>query len=126
MKNYTKVHKTRRVADIHLAKIEKRGGIATTKEVPGGIQIDYHFPDKKTQPAEKEPAKKAVLYDLLSPDGISIRMGDHDLFKNFDEVRAYFDKWKKRFERQGYYSSSYGRISLENLADSCDLIEVEQ
>lgn len=126
MKRYTKVHKTKKIADIHLAKIEKRGGIATTEEVAGGIQIDYHFPDKSIKTSATAPTKKVVYYDILSPDGISIRMGDQDLFKSHKEARTYFNKWKKRFQQQGYYSSNHGRIALDDLHYECDVIDIEQ
>jgi hypothetical protein len=36
-----------------------------------------------------------------------------------------FDKWKKNYERQGYYSSSkYGRIDLLDLEDYCQFINI--
>lgn len=66
--------------------------------------------------------KKKVYYDLLSPDGIS--MFPNKIFKNLDEVEPAFEQWKKRFERQGYYSSNNGRIHLDDLADEMQLIEI--
>ena len=45
MKPYTKTHSSKKVADIHLQKIKKRGGTATMKPVPGGFKIDYSFPE---------------------------------------------------------------------------------
>ena len=102
MKTYTKTHSSKKIAEIHLARIKKRGGVATTKEVGGNIEIRYHFPEKATKKAAKGPTKRTVRYDILSPDGITIRMGDHELFGNYQEARDYFDRWKKRFEQQGY------------------------
>ena len=36
-----------------------------------------------------------------------------------------FDKWKKNYEHQGYYSSSkYGRITLSELEDYCQFTNI--
>jgi hypothetical protein len=117
MKAYTKTHSSKKVAEIHLDKIKKRGGRATMKPVKGGFQIEYSFPEKKE--------RKNKRYDILSPDGFSIRIGDAEPFKTKKEGLQYFEQWKKRYERQGYYSSvPYGRIPLEDLAEYCKWIEV--
>lgn len=61
-------------------------------------------------------------YDILSPDGIPIEMdGGYTSKKKGLEA---FKNWKKRFERQGYYSSNNGRIDLKDLADSCSWKEL--
>lgn len=121
MKTYTKTHSSKKVADIHLQKIKKRGGKATMTTVKGGFRIEYSFPEKK------EPTKKAVKkkkYDIISPDGFSIRIGVPP-FNSIKERDEYFKMWKERFARQGYYSSvPYGRIPLADLADYCQWIEV--
>ena len=119
MKTYTKTHSSKKVADIHLGKIKKRGGKATMKTVKGGFQIEYSFPEKK----EEKPSKKK-RFDILSPDGFSIRIGVEP-FKTREEGVKYFEKWKKRYEKQGYYSSNTGRIDLEDLSDYCEFVEVE-
>lgn len=131
MKLYTKTHSSKRVAEIHLSKIKKRGGKATMKAVKGGYQIDYSFPEKKSsakKTTEKKVSKKKPSrrkrYDVISPDGFSIRI-HVPLFKSIKERDDYFKMWKKRFEHQGYYSSvPYGRIPLEDLADYCQWIEI--
>ena len=62
-------------------------------------------------------------YDILSPDGISIHFEDT---YTESEIKPSFEKWKKRFEFQGYYSSSrYGRIPLDELEDYCQVVEVK-
>jgi hypothetical protein len=66
--------------------------------------------------------KKKVYYDLLSPDGFSI--SPDKVYKTLDEVEPAFEQWKKRYERQGYYSSNNGRIHLDDLADEMQLIEI--
>lgn len=116
MKTYSKTHSSKKVAEIHLDKIKKRGGKATMKPIKGGFLIEYSFPEKKTS--------KKKRYDIISPDGFSIRIGV-DPFKTKKEGIEYFEKWKKRYEQQGYYSSNNGRIPLVDLAESCDWIEVE-
>jgi hypothetical protein len=61
-------------------------------------------------------------YDLLSPDGFSI---ERDVtYSSKKAVKEAFEKWKKRYESQGYYSSNYGRIDLKYLAEECSLVEV--
>lgn len=123
MKTYTKTHSNKRAAETHLKKIKNRGGKATMKTVKGGFHIEYSFPEKKI-PSEKKSSKKKK-YDVISPDGFSIRIGVPP-FNSIKERDQYFKMWKKRFERQGYYSSvKYGRIHLADLADYCEWIEVE-
>lgn len=115
MKTYTKTHSSKKVAEIHFKKIKSRGGNATMKPVKGGYHIEYSFPE------EKGNKKK---YDVISPDGFSIRIGVEP-FKTKKEAIEYFEQWKKRYERQGYYSSNHGRIPLSDLEDECQWIEVE-
>ncbi len=123
MKTYTKIHSSKKVAEIHLDKIKKRGGKATMKTVKGGFHIEYSFPEKKATSEKKSLKKKK--YDVISPDGFSIRIGVPP-FNSIKERDEYFKMWKKRFEKQGYYSSvKYGRIHLADLADYCEWIEVE-
>ena len=117
MKTYTKTHSNKNAAETHLQKIKKRGGKATMKTVKGGFHIEYSFPEKK--------APKKKKYDVISPDGFSIRIGVPE-FNSIKERDQYFKMWKKRYEKQGYYSSvKYGRIHLADLADYCEWIEVE-
>lgn len=132
MKTYTKTHSSKKVAEIHLDKIKKRGGKATMKPVKGGFLIEYSFSETKV--SEKKSAVKKIAqrkpantkkYDVISPDGFSIRIGVPP-FKSIKERDEYFKMWKNRFAQQGYYSSvPYGRIPLADLADYCEWIEVE-
>lgn len=119
MKTYTKTHSNKKAVETHLQKIKNRGGKATMKTVKGGFHIEYSFPEKNVS---KNKKKK---YDVISPDGFTIRIGVPP-FKSIKERDEYFKMWRKRYERQGYYSSvPYGRIPLEDLADYCQWIEVE-
>ncbi len=61
-------------------------------------------------------------YRLLSPDGIDIERDT--IYKTLDEVETAFNKWKKRYEKQGYYSSNLDQIDLADLADTMTLIDV--
>ena len=61
-------------------------------------------------------------YDILSPDGFSIHHSD--TYSSPEAAWKAFDKWKKRYEMQGYYSSNRGRIPLDELKDHCKLIPV--
>ena len=56
-------------------------------------------------------------FQVLSPDRITIEF-DKPYYASKDEAFEAFDRWKKRYEFQGYYSSNdYGRIPLEELED---------
>lgn len=68
--------------------------------------------------------KDNILYDILSPDGFTIRMPGEQLFTTKEESNKHFAKWKKKFEAQGYYSSNSARISLSDLEAECSWEEI--
>jgi hypothetical protein len=73
----------------------------------------------------KSPARKKKKYDVLSPDGFSIRIGVEP-FSSMNKAVEYFNEWKDRYKMQGYYSSvPYGRIPLEDLEDYCQWVEID-
>lgn len=96
MKTYTKIHSSRTAAISHREKIKKRGGVTTLFEENGKYTLAYSFPEKKE-------TKKKKQYDILSPDGKTIR---HNVppFNSLKESREYFDQWKMQFARRGYWS----------------------
>jgi hypothetical protein len=53
-------------------------------------------------------------YEVLSPDGFTIEF-DRPYYTSKEMAFEAFDKWKKRYEVQGYYSSNNGRITLDDL-----------
>ena len=57
-------------------------------------------------------------YEVLSPDGFTIEF-DRPYYTSKEKAFEAFDKWKKRYEVQGYYSSNNGRISLDELENYC-------
>ncbi|MEQ6169152.1 hypothetical protein AAOE16_18275 [Ekhidna sp. MALMAid0563] len=64
-----------------------------------------------------------VEYFILSPDKFPTFP---EPFKctlgNFNEhFKLHFSEWKKSFEKQGYYSSNHGRITLNELESACDI-----
>jgi len=62
-------------------------------------------------------------YDVLSPDGFSISATE--IYTSKKKAIEAFNVWKKRYEVQGYYSSTrYGRIHLSDLEYYCQLIEL--
>jgi hypothetical protein len=80
------------------------------------------MPENNLSPLKfKYMAKKK--FNVLSPDGFSI-----DPFKKYkdrNEAIKEFMQWQKRYEKQGYYSSTnYGRIPLDQLHEYCQLIEI--
>lgn len=57
---------------------------------------------------------------VLSPDGFDLFPGE--TYKSEGEAWKAFNRWKKRYEGQGYYSSNKGRIMLVNLSDHIQMI----
>jgi hypothetical protein len=55
-------------------------------------------------------------FEVLSPDGFTIEF-DKPYYTSKEKAFEAFDKWKKRYEVQGYYSSNNGKISLDELED---------
>lgn len=72
MKTYKKTHRSTKALEAHLKKIKQRGGVAKTKLVKGGTQIDYYFQDSKEKKLpDKVIAKKSGIslkeYKKLHP-----------------------------------------------------------
>jgi len=66
--------------------------------------------------------KTEQRYQILSPDGFPLF---RDRTFTESEILPAFEEWKKRYEKQGYYSTSNReRIDLRDLADMVDVIEV--
>lgn len=66
---------------------------------------------------------KKQKFDILSPDGFSIRFDK--TYPSIKSAQKDFKLWLKGYERQGYYSSvKYGRIPLENVEEYCTIIEL--
>lgn len=115
MKTYIKKHSNKKAVETHREKIRKRGGVTTLFEENGKYILTYSFPEKKNQP------KKKKQYDILSPDGKSIR---HNVapFSSLKESREYFDKWKMQYARRGYWSPKKGLIPMAKLIKHCKRI----
>lgn len=64
----------------------------------------------------------AVRYNVLSPDGFSI-FRELD-YKDKKSAREALNEWVRNYQRQGYYSSNNGRISLNDLPAHCDIVEI--
>jgi hypothetical protein len=63
------------------------------------------------------------MYDVKSPDGFSIER--EELYKSLKEANTALNKFVKRFEKQGYYSSvNYGKIKLKELKNYCKIFKV--
>lgn len=61
-------------------------------------------------------------YDVKSPDGISINRSQ--TYENVKEAGDALDQFVSRYQKQGYYSSNYGRIPIEELAFHCNLVVI--
>lgn len=62
-----------------------------------------------------------MTYNILSPDGFTIRQED---FKTEKEALQFFFEWQKQFAHQGYYSANSGRIPLSELENECEIIKI--
>jgi hypothetical protein len=62
-----------------------------------------------------------MQYDVISPDGFSIERDA--VYNSLIEATQALEKWRERYERQGYYSSvKYGRIPLDELNQYCRIL----
>jgi hypothetical protein len=68
--------------------------------------------------------KGGEKYEVLSPDGITIEF-DKPYYTSRKKAYEAFDKWKKRYEAQGYYSSNNGRIPLHELENYMTIRELD-
>lgn len=59
-----------------------------------------------------------MAYQVLSPDGITIEF-DKWSYPSMKKAEEAFNKWIKRYEHQGYYSSGFNRIPLNELKSHC-------
>jgi hypothetical protein len=63
--------------------------------------------------------------DIISPDGFSISRTE--TYPTIEAAKIAFNKWKKGYELQGYYSSvKFGRIDLRDLEDFCQFINLNE
>ena len=62
--------------------------------------------------------------EVLSPDGFTIEFGK-PYYPSKKKALEAFDKWKKRYELQGYYSSNNGRIPLNELEEHMSIRKID-
>jgi hypothetical protein len=62
--------------------------------------------------------------EVLSPDGFTIEFGK-PYYPSKKKALEAFDKWKKRYELQGYYSSNNGRIPLNELEEHMSITKID-
>jgi hypothetical protein len=63
------------------------------------------------------------MYDVISPDGFSIHFSD--VYSSKKKAMEAFEKWKERYNTQGYYSSvNYGRIPIPELKNYIKVIQL--
>ena len=147
MKTYSKIHTNKKAADTHLARIKSRGGTATMTTRADSYKIEYTFPEKvvkewtknktsrstieitkqnKQQGTEKDKnARVKKLYDVLSPDGKTIRKPGDPPFTTLKARQAYFDQWKDQHHRHGYWSPNKGSIIANKLRRYCKFITLK-
>jgi len=64
-----------------------------------------------------------MKYQFLSPDGFTI--DNSGGYKTMKQAIAAFNKWRNRYELQGYYSYQMDRIPLQDLDRYCQLIRTK-
>jgi hypothetical protein len=64
-------------------------------------------------------SKEKVL--VLSPDGFTIDFGKA-YYPSMEKAKEAFQKWKERYQMQGYYSSNFYRIPLDELEQHCTFL----
>jgi hypothetical protein len=65
-----------------------------------------------------------MSYQVLSPDGITIEF-DKWSYPTLKKAEQAFENWKKRYEQQGYYSSNFQRIPLNELKSHCQIKKIK-
>jgi hypothetical protein len=63
-------------------------------------------------------------FDVYSPDGFAIHR--EDTYPSREIAEQKLQEWVKRYEQQGYYSSNKGRITLDELASCCKIVEIHE
>ena len=117
--------------DVVIEVPEKGKAVQFGRFNQGGEMEIFPLDTQQTYKEEQALKKVPVLlgtkkkYDILSPDGFSIRIGIEP-FNSIKEGQEYLKKWIGRYKIQGYYSCSnpYGRIPLEDLEDRCEWINI--
>jgi hypothetical protein len=62
-------------------------------------------------------------FDVFSPDGFAISR--EEIYPSREVAEQKLQEWVKRYEFQGYYSTSNReRITLDELASRCKIVEV--
>jgi len=68
---------------------------------------------------------KKEEYKILSPDGFPIER--EGTYKSLAEVQEAIEKFVKRYESQGYYSTSNReRIPLNKIEENCTVIALHE
>lgn len=118
------IHDPKSEAEIEASR--KLGEAANTKKefvIGDWCVLDEHEAEVKSKTVKIDIFLKR--YDVLSPDGITIRNdGGYD---SIGEREDDFNKWMERYSHQGYYSCArHGKISLDSLRSFCTLIDREE
>lgn len=68
---------------------------------------------------------KNKRYEVISPDGFSIHRDK--TYVSHEEAMIGLREWVKRYESQGYYSTSNReRIEVDHIELYCKIVEVKQ
>jgi hypothetical protein len=64
-------------------------------------------------------------FEVLSPDGFAIDR--EETYPSVEVAKNKLDEWVKRYEQQGYYSTSNRqRIPLDELKDYCKIVQITE
>ena len=72
MKTYKKIHESKEIANIHIAKIKERGGKVKQSIKEGKILLEYSFPNNKTfigyrNVKSSDKGKYGTFYNVIKP-----------------------------------------------------------
>jgi len=97
----------------------KDGTLLVVSEDAIGLYLNRDAFDNGENPIQFK--QRPTLYQVISPDGFAFH--PTDVFTSEAKAwKKFRDDYKKRYEKQGYYSSTqFGRIDLRDLIEYCSV-----
>ena len=129
MKTYKKLHESKEVANIHIAKIKERGGNVKQSIKEGKILLEYSFADeimsKYNLSYIKKISDKAKIFYDVNFNGARIGMVEfHKVADNYIEIdRIYLDKNQ---QKQGFGQKIIFDVLKHTNSDGFILYPLEQ
>jgi hypothetical protein len=124
---FTKVHEAwntlRQDNPIKVGDIAELDGHIITLEDKSQLDADELCKSYSNSCSYSDIFDNGKRYDINSPDGFS--MTGIETYRSPEDAWRAFDQWLKRFEQQGYYSSTnHGKIPLDQVKQYCSLVTI--